>query len=59
MTYDAALFRASLEITSLLALPEEVLARPGVADQIMEVAGAHEPVMPLGPSRDELLRMLA
>jgi 2-polyprenyl-6-methoxyphenol hydroxylase-like FAD-dependent oxidoreductase len=58
MMYDATLFRAFLEITSLLALPQEVLARPGVADRIMEIAGTHEPVIPPGPSRDELIRML-
>ena len=36
-----------------------LLARPGVVDRIMEVAGKHEAVVPPGPSRDELLRMLA
>jgi 2-polyprenyl-6-methoxyphenol hydroxylase-like FAD-dependent oxidoreductase len=59
MLYDAALFRASLEIVSLLALPREVLARPGVVGRIMELADIHEPVVPPGPSRDELLRMVA
>jgi 2-polyprenyl-6-methoxyphenol hydroxylase-like FAD-dependent oxidoreductase len=59
MMYDAELFRASIEITSLLALPQEVMARPGVIDRIMEVATMHEAVVPPGPSRDELLRMVA
>jgi 2-polyprenyl-6-methoxyphenol hydroxylase-like FAD-dependent oxidoreductase len=59
MVYDADLFRAAVEITSLLALPHEVLARPGLAERIAEVAGAHEPRVPPGPSREELLRMLA
>ena len=57
--YDADVFRASVEIRSLLALPQEVMARPGVVDRIMEVAGTHEAVIPLGPSREELLHMLA
>jgi hypothetical protein len=58
MMYDAELFRASIEITSLLTLPQEVMARPGVIDRIMEVAGTHEALVPPGPARDELLRIL-
>jgi len=59
MMYDADLFRAGAEMRSLLALPQEVMARPGVVDRIMEVAGTHEAVIPPGPSREELLHMLA
>lgn len=59
MMYDADLFRAALEIFSLLALPQEVLARPGVANRIMEVAAAYPAAAPQGPSRDEVVRMLA
>jgi 2-polyprenyl-6-methoxyphenol hydroxylase-like FAD-dependent oxidoreductase len=59
MMYDPDLFRAAIEISSLLALPEEVLARPGVFDRLTQVASAHERVPPPGPSREELLRMLA
>jgi 2-polyprenyl-6-methoxyphenol hydroxylase-like FAD-dependent oxidoreductase len=59
MRYDADSFRASLEILSLLALPQEVLARPGVEEHAREVAGAHDQISPSGPSRPELLRMLA
>jgi hypothetical protein len=55
MLYDAELFRAFLEIISLLALPQEVMARPGVRARIVEVAGLHDAVAPPGPSRDELL----
>jgi hypothetical protein len=59
MMYDADLFRAAVEMRSLLALPQEVMARPGVVDRIMEVADAHQAVTPPGPSREELLHMLA
>jgi 2-polyprenyl-6-methoxyphenol hydroxylase-like FAD-dependent oxidoreductase len=59
MMYDADLFRASSEMRSLLALPQEVMARPGVVNRIMEVASTHEAVIPPGPSREELLHMLA
>jgi len=58
MMYDADLFRASNEFRSLLTLPREVMARPGLVDGITEVAGAHEAVVPPGPSREELLDML-
>ncbi len=61
MRYDAVLFRASLEIQSLLALPREVLARPGLQERIGAVAGAHaaDGVAPPSPSRADLLRLLA
>jgi 2-polyprenyl-6-methoxyphenol hydroxylase-like FAD-dependent oxidoreductase len=59
MMYDADLFRVTIEMRSLLALPQEVMARPGVVDRIMEVAGTREAMMPPGPSREELLHMLA
>jgi glycine/D-amino acid oxidase-like deaminating enzyme len=58
MMYDSDLFRAWLEIRSVQALPQEIMARPGVVDRIMQVASTHEAVIPLGPSREELLRML-
>ena len=59
MRYDADLFQAATEFRSLLALPQEVMARPGLADRILEVASTHEPVTPPGPSREELVQMLA
>jgi hypothetical protein len=59
MMYNADVFRAANEIRSMLTLPQEVMARPGVVDRIMEVASAHEAVAPPGPSRQELLHMLA
>jgi 2-polyprenyl-6-methoxyphenol hydroxylase-like FAD-dependent oxidoreductase len=59
MLYDPALFRASMEIVGLLALPEAVFARPGIVKRIMALADIHEPPTPAGPSRDELLRMVA
>ncbi len=59
MLHDAELFRASLEIASLLALPREVMARPGLAERIVDVANAQEAVEPPAPSRAELLRMVS
>jgi hypothetical protein len=57
--FDADLFRAFIEMTSLLAFPSEVMARPGLVDRILEVAGSHPPPAPPGPSRMETLRILA
>ena len=57
--YDPDLFRAFIEINAMLALPQEVLARPGVADRVIQVAGAHEAAELPGPSRNALLHMLA
>src|SRR5262249_29178784 len=51
MVYDADLFRAFVDIRAVLALPQEVLARPGLTDRVMEIAPTHEPVRPPGPSR--------
>ena len=59
MMYDADLFRAAVEMRSLLALPQEVMPRPGLVDRILEVADTHEAVITPGPSRRELLDMLA
>jgi hypothetical protein len=53
------LILANVELRSLLTLPQEVMARPGMVDHILEVAGTHEAVTPPGPSRLELLRTLA
>jgi 2-polyprenyl-6-methoxyphenol hydroxylase-like FAD-dependent oxidoreductase len=59
MVYDPDLFRAYIDIRALLALPKEVMARPGLTDRIREIAAAHSPPAPRGPSREDVLRMLA
>jgi 2-polyprenyl-6-methoxyphenol hydroxylase-like FAD-dependent oxidoreductase len=59
MQRDADLFRAFLETVAMLALPEEVLARPGLQNRIMAAADGHVAVAVPGPARDDLLRMLA
>jgi 2-polyprenyl-6-methoxyphenol hydroxylase-like FAD-dependent oxidoreductase len=53
------LLRAGLEITGCLALPEDVFARPGVVDRVVELSEAHPPTPLPGPSREELLRLVA
>jgi hypothetical protein len=59
MLYDADVFRAFLEVISLLALPGEIMARPGFSEHLAKsVAGREAFAMP-GPSRADLLRSLA
>jgi len=57
MLYDADVFRAVLETTGCLALPQEVFARPGLWEKVQATAG--EPMGLPGPTRDELLALLA
>jgi len=58
MLYDADVFRAFIEIIGLLALPQEVLSRPGMAERIMKVAADHDEFVVPGPSRAEVLSIL-
>jgi hypothetical protein len=59
MLYDPDLFRAFLEFMAMLKLPQEVLARPGIADRIAAVAAEHEDVVIPGPTRADVLASLS
>jgi hypothetical protein len=60
MAVDADVFRAGLEIIGCLSLPEEVFARPGLAQRVLELAGAVNGDVPRwGPDRSELLELVA
>jgi hypothetical protein len=59
MLYDADLFRAFIEIVSMLATPQQVLARPGMTDRIAAVAAEHEEVVIPGPTRADVLASLS
>lgn len=58
-TLDPDMFRAYLEMVFVLALPQEVVSRPGLAERVRQVADGRPPAPPPGPSRAELLRMLS
>jgi len=58
MLYDADLFRAFIEVVALLAPPDEVLSRPGLAGKVMAVAAEHEEFAMPGPSRADVLSLL-
>ena len=57
--HDPDVFRGFLDIMSCLALPQEVMARPGFAERVSELAAAHDAPPPPGPTREQLLALLA
>jgi hypothetical protein len=59
MLYDADVFRVMMELVSMLALPTEIMARPGFAGLVARAAEGREPVVIPAPSRGELLAKLA
>jgi hypothetical protein len=59
MAHDPEIFRAFMEIVGCLTLPEAILARPGFADRVRDVAARHEAAPHPGPTRKELLRLIA
>jgi 2-polyprenyl-6-methoxyphenol hydroxylase-like FAD-dependent oxidoreductase len=56
---DADLFRAFLEVGGVLTLPQDVLARPGLRERVLELAAGQSPQPVPAPSRSELLAMMA
>jgi 2-polyprenyl-6-methoxyphenol hydroxylase-like FAD-dependent oxidoreductase len=59
MMVDADAFRAFLELTFMLALPEDLVSRPGFAGHVRNIAAAMPPPRFPGPTRQELLAMLS
>jgi len=64
MTWDADVFRAYLEMIAMLAPPQEIMTRPGLARKItaaaeLALAGGRDPWLAAGPSRTEVLKMLS
>lgn len=58
-TRDPDLFRAFLEIVGCLTLPADVFARSGLADRVLELTETVDLPAPPGPTREELLALLA
>ena len=59
MAFDADLFRAGLEIIGCLAPAHEVMARPGLAERALRIAGDRAGAPTGEPGRAELLELLA
>lgn len=55
---DPDVLRGYLSVASLLETPEEVLARPGLFDRVMELAPGLPQYITPGPDRTELLRII-
>ncbi|MDQ1519662.1 MAG: hypothetical protein QOI55_735, partial [Actinomycetota bacterium] len=56
---DPDVFRAFLKVAGLIAPPEEVLAEPGMFERIVAAGGEWRDAPVLGPSRDDLLKIVA
>ncbi len=56
--FSSEIARGWLDTMSCLALPQEVMARPGLAARVMEFAGQSAP-HPAAPTRAELLDLVA
>jgi 2-polyprenyl-6-methoxyphenol hydroxylase-like FAD-dependent oxidoreductase len=57
--HDPDIARAFAEVLSVLAHPRDVMTRPGMIDKVMAVAEGREPPETPGPTRAELLEILA
>jgi 2-polyprenyl-6-methoxyphenol hydroxylase-like FAD-dependent oxidoreductase len=56
--YDQDVFRAMVEVGTCLALPQQVFARPGMAERLAEHGDKERFIFP-GPDRAQLLELLA
>lgn len=56
---DPDVLRGFAEIASLLAMPDEVLARPGMFERVIEVGAGLPAYVRPGPDRHDLLRAAA
>jgi 2-polyprenyl-6-methoxyphenol hydroxylase-like FAD-dependent oxidoreductase len=56
--YDPQVLSWLMEVTACLTLPEDITARDGVLDHVLEVALSNPPYASLGPTRSELEEIL-
>lgn len=56
---DGEMLRARLRIAGVLEPSDQVLSAPGVVERVIELGAGWRDEPRLGPSRDELLRILA
>jgi 2-polyprenyl-6-methoxyphenol hydroxylase-like FAD-dependent oxidoreductase len=59
VAHDGEVFRALLEIRQVLTLPSEVFGRDGFAERVMQIGAGHHTTPPPGPTRQELLDLIA
>ncbi len=56
--YDPEVLQSFFEVVGCLSLPDEVIARPGVFERVLDVAGSTPPYTSPGPTRPELEELL-
>jgi hypothetical protein len=56
--YDADVFRGMLEMRMCLALPQDILARPGFLEKVDTYRDAPDALQLPGPSREDLVELL-
>ena len=59
INYDPDCFRAFLEVMGCLTTPMELFGRPGLFEKVIAASQGKDPLQPEGPSRQELLEILA
>ena len=57
--YDADVVRAFTEVFSCLTHPAAVLGRPGMMEKVLEASAGRTPRPTPGPTREELLELVA
>jgi hypothetical protein len=57
--HDPEVGRAFAEVLSVMTLPQEILARPGMLERVMSAAEGHEPPVTPGPDREQILKVLS
>jgi 2-polyprenyl-6-methoxyphenol hydroxylase-like FAD-dependent oxidoreductase len=57
--HDPEVARGFAEMLSVLCLPQEFMARPGMAEKVMAVAEGREPPETPGPNREQTLKILS
>jgi hypothetical protein len=56
--FDPDVARAFLEMLSVLTLPQEIMARPGMMEKVMAASEGHDVQQPEGPARDEIVALI-
>jgi 2-polyprenyl-6-methoxyphenol hydroxylase-like FAD-dependent oxidoreductase len=59
MAYDPEVYRAVLDIIGVIRHPGDVLSRSGLVDRIMAIAQTEPPLQVPGPTRQELMELVA
>jgi hypothetical protein len=56
---DPECVRASFDIRFVLRMPEEIFARPGLHDKILQLGSHWREAQPFGPTREQLLALVS